>query len=151
VTEEVKRSPASRVVGMSNQLRVAVVQIARRVKQLHEEGEATFSETSVLARLQRDSQVTPTGLAIAEHVRPQAIAATLNSLELKDLIQRESNPAGGRRVLVSLTDRGQRALADQRPKATQAIAGALASGFNASERKSLEEAIPLLNRLAALL
>jgi len=27
----------------------------------------------------------------------------------------------------------------------------IASGFNASERKSLEEAIPLLNRLAALL
>ena len=144
-------SPTNSVVGMSNQLRVAVVQIARRLKQLNEEGGATFSETSVLARLYRGSQVTPTGLAVAEHVRPQAIAATLNSLELKGLIQRESNPAGGRRVLVSLTDGGQRAFADQGPKATQAIAGALASGFSASEQKSLEEAMPLLDRLAGML
>ena len=136
---------------LGSDLRVAVGRIARRIKQLYEEGEVTFSETSVLSRLEREGKTTPTRLAGAEHVTPQAIVAILNNLESRELIRRSSDPSDGRRVLISMTQLGRQVLSEKSWSVTQALAGALASGLSAGERQQLEAALPLLDRLADLI
>jgi DNA-binding MarR family transcriptional regulator len=135
-------------VQTSSDLRVAIGRLARRIKQLYEEGEVTFSETSVLSRLNREGPTTPGALAAAEHVRPQAIVTTLNSLERRGLIERSPDPGDGRRVVVTLTGPGQQVLTDKGWSVTQAFATALETHFSPAEESLLREVLPLLDRLA---
>jgi DNA-binding MarR family transcriptional regulator len=139
------------VVLTSAELRVAIGRIARRMKQCYEEGEVTFSETSVLSRLDRAGPATPGALAAAEHVRPQAIVAIANALALRGLVARGPDPTDGRKVLISLTEAGRRAIADKGRAFTQRMAQALAEGFSPAEQRQLREVLPLLERLAGLL
>jgi len=146
-----KGLPDQLAVQTSNDVRVAVGRMARRIKQLLEEGEVTFSETSVLSRLNREGPTTPGALASAEHVRPQAIVTTLNNLAQRGLIKRRADPTDGRRVLVSVTQGGRRVLAAKGLNVTEAMARALTDGFSPAEQGLLERALPLLDRLAGML
>jgi len=142
--------PDAASVQTSSDLRVAIGRLARRIKQLYEEGEVTFSETSVLSRLDREGPTTPGALAAAEHVRPQAIVTTLNSLERRGLIERSPDPGDGRRVVVTVTGLGQQVLTDKGWTVTRAFATALEKRFSPPEQSLLREALPLLDRLADL-
>src|SRR5215813_2962016 len=73
-------------------LRLAVGRVARRLRQLYTAEDLTFSETSVLSRLDREGATTPTALAAAEHVRPQAMGATLSALQQRGLVRRRDDP-----------------------------------------------------------
>ncbi len=143
--------PDAASVQTSSDLRVAIGRLARRIKQLYEEGEVTFSETSVLSRLSREGPTTPGALAAAEHVRPQAIVTTLNGLERRGLIERSPDPSDGRRVVVTMTELGKQVLTDKGWTVTQAFATALETRFSPAEQSLLRAALPLLDRLADLL
>lgn len=129
-------------------LRVALGRLVRRLRQGYVVGEATLSESSVLARLDRDGPATPGFLAEQERVKPQAIGVTLAGLVERGLVARTPDAADGRRVLMSVTDAGRKLLTDRRSRNTQRVARALAEGFDAEERRRLLEVIPLLERLA---
>jgi DNA-binding MarR family transcriptional regulator len=135
----------------SDDLRVAIGRIARRIKQLYEAGENTFSETSLLARLNRAGPATLGALAATEHVRPQAIVALVNGLEERGFVTRRPDPSDGRKVVVALTERGRSALADKGQVVTQRLAAVLLTAFSPEERAQLTEVLPLLERLAGRL
>lgn len=131
----------------AQRLRLAVGRLARRMKQIYDEREVTFSETSILSRLQREGPTTPTALAAAEHVRPQAMGNTLTALEQRGLISRTPDPTDGRRFIVSIEPAGRDVLETKSELVNSALRDA-ASGFTASERRRLSTAIDLLERLA---
>jgi len=133
------------------ELRVVVGRIARRIKQLYDAGEVTFSETSVLSRLNRAGAAAPSSLAIAEHVKPQAVAAILYALEKRGLVRRTPDEVDGRRVVVAITAAGRSVLTDKGRAVSRRMAAILDQEFNASERQLLADAVPLLDRLAGLL
>jgi DNA-binding MarR family transcriptional regulator len=89
---------AEEIVQLGTEVRVAVGRIMRRLRQTHEAGEVTFSEASVLSRLDREGPTTPGALAVAEGVRPQAMAATVGELERRGLLARAADPRDGWRV-----------------------------------------------------
>lgn len=132
---------------LATEIRIVTGRIARRIKQLYEEGETTFSETSVLSRLEREGVATPRRLADGEHVRPQAIVAIVNNLELRGLVERSSDPKDRRQVLVRLTPKGRQALSDKSSLLTQALVQSIANSLNRQEREQLAAALPLLERL----
>lgn len=136
-------------VRLSADLRVAVGRIARRLKQAHQADDLTFSQASVLARLDRDGPAAPGMLAVLEQVRPQAMTATVGALERRALIARSADAADGRRVLISITERGCQVLNDRQRATTVWLARGLAA-FTPQERARLAEAVPLLERLAGL-
>ena len=136
---------------ISADVRVAIGRVARRVKQLYEVGETTFSETSVLSRLARAGPVTPGTLAAAEHVRPQAIVVIVKDLVRRGLVVRDQDPLDGRRVLISLTAAGRQALEDKSRVVTQRMGYVLREHFSPNEQRQLWEALPLLERLAEML
>lgn len=138
-------------VELATDLRIAIGRMARRIKQLYEEGETTFSETSVLSRLEREGVATPRRLADGEHVRPQAIVAILNNLEQRGFVERSNDPSDGRQVLVRLTTKGRQALSDKGSILAQALAQSISSSLNRREREQLAAALPLVERLAGLL
>lgn len=128
-------------------LRLAVGRLARRMKQLYDADELTFSESSLLSRLDREGPQTPTELATAEHVRPQAMGNTLTALEQRDLVARSPDPDDGRRLIVSIRPAGRRLLAAKHEHVNEAVREA-ATAFTPAERRQLAAAVDLLNRLA---
>jgi len=139
------------ILELSGDIRVAVGRIARRMKQLYETGEVTFSETSVLSRLDREGPSAPTALAAAEHVRPQAMVAIVNALERRKLVERRADPTDGRKTVVSMTERGREELKDKGWAITQRMADVLHENLTPEEQRELRDVLPLLERLARLL
>nr|BFE57181.1 MarR family transcriptional regulator [Dactylosporangium thailandense] len=128
-------------------LQIAVGRLVRRLRQTHVPGELTLSEASVLSRLDRGGPATPGELAGDERVKPQAMGATLQTMEQRDLVRRSPDPGDGRRVLITITDEGRRLLTDRRTLKTHALAEAIGH-LSDDERRALVEAARLLDKLA---
>ncbi|WP_405945541.1 MarR family transcriptional regulator [Streptomyces prunicolor] len=132
---------------LATELRLAVGRLTRRLRQAHAVGDVSLSGVSVLARLARDGSESPTSLAEAERVRPQAMASTLALLEQRGLVRRSPDAADGRRSILAITDEGRAVLAERRSAAVNRL-GAVLDEFTAEERATLAAALPLLDRLA---
>lgn len=129
-------------------LRVSVGLFLRRLRQVQVQGELTLPETSALTRLDRGGPATPSALARLEQISPQSMGATLGGLEDRGLLERHSDPADGRRVVLSLTAAGMQALQNRRDAGNKALAEALALGFTPAEISQLQAVAPLIERLA---
>lgn len=136
------------VVRAGAELRVTVGRIARRLRQTREVGDVTLSESSALARLDRQGPTSPGVLAEEERVRPQAMGTTLAALEKRGLVHRQPDEKDGRRVLMTVTAKGRKVLRDRRFQNSQRIARALQEEFTPAERRRLVAVLPLLDRLA---
>jgi DNA-binding MarR family transcriptional regulator len=111
------------------------------------QGELTPPEISALERLDRAGSATPGRLAAAEQITPQAMGATLGELTRRGLAERRSDPADGRRVVVSLTEAGRRFVRNKRTARTEQLAKALSDRFTPAEIEVLRAAAPLIERL----
>jgi DNA-binding MarR family transcriptional regulator len=129
-------------------LRLSIGLFVRRLRQAPVPGELTLPEFSALARLDRGGAVTPGELAKAEQISPQAMGTTLGGLERQGLVARQPDPGDGRRVVMSLTEAGRRAVRDKRAVRTAQLAKALSGGFTQAELETLMAAAPLIERLA---
>jgi DNA-binding MarR family transcriptional regulator len=140
------RSDVHEVAGA---LRVSVGLLVRRLRRVQDGGgDLTLPETSALARLDRGGPATGAALAKQEQISPQSMGATLAALEAKAMIARTPDPADGRRILLTLTDKGRHALGNRRNARTGTIARALSEHFTEREIRELAAAAPLLERLA---
>lgn len=129
-------------------LRLIIGRIARRLRQNHEVGELTLSEVSVLSRLEREGASTPSALAEHERVRPQAMATTLAALEERGLLDRRPDEFDGRRVVMTLTEQGRTTVLHRRSESVERLITVLENEFSADELRTLDAALPLLDRLA---
>jgi DNA-binding MarR family transcriptional regulator len=120
----------------------------RRLQQVPAPGELSLSEASALRKLERGGPATVTALARAEQISAQSMGATLSALEARGLVKRESDPADGRRAVMSVTETGLSALSDRRSARIALLARALAAGFTPGEMAKLMAAAPLIERLA---
>jgi DNA-binding MarR family transcriptional regulator len=135
---------------LGSALRLTLSRIARRLRQTHAVGDVSLSGVSVLARL-AERPDSPGSLAELEHVRPQAMAATLAALEERGLVARRQDATDGRRAVMTITAAGRTMLAARRSESVQRLAEVLGADFTAAERRRLAAALPLLDRLAARL
>src|ERR1700722_5611290 len=129
-------------------LHVSTGLLLRRLRQLKAEGELTLPESAALARLSRGGPTTAGALARLEQISPQSMGATLAGLEARGLVERQQDPADGRRGRLALGAAGQRMVSDRRSARTRQLAAALAAGFTGTELDQLMAAAPLLERLA---
>ena len=129
-------------------LRVAIGMLVRKMRQARLPGELTLPETWALSRLDRNGPATSSDLARQDRISPQSMGATLAVLEQRGLIERQRDPADGRRVVLSITAAGRQLVNDRRGARSEMIAVALRDGFSAADRDLLLTAAPLLERLA---
>ena len=132
-------------------LRVAIGRVARRLRQLYateRESAASFIELGILVHLQREGPASPTTLAAGEGVTSQAIAGVVRELERRALVERTGGQQDRRRVAVAITDAGRELLISRENAVVDAMVKALAEEYTPPERRQLEAAVPLLNRLA---
>lgn len=130
-------------------LLVGVGALLRRVRQVPTGGGLTMPERTALSLLDRSGPTTSSALAREAQITAQAMGATLGALRGRGLVERRPDPEDGRRVVLTVTDAGLRALEDKRNARTELIAQALTGGaFTSSELAQLAAAAPLLERLA---
>jgi DNA-binding MarR family transcriptional regulator len=111
-------------------------------------GDFTWSQTSVVIRLERDGPATASDLARAEGVRQQSMGTTISSLEGAGLVSGSSDPADGRRTILSLTDTCRKLLKVTRAAKEDWLFRAIQTKLSLAEQEKLAKSLELLKRLA---
>ncbi|MEC3979093.1 MarR family winged helix-turn-helix transcriptional regulator [Amycolatopsis sp. H20-H5] len=138
------------VAETAGRLRGIVGQLHRRLRQVDNAGVLTPSQSAVLNRLDRDGPATQAELAAGEHVRQQSMGATLGVLDSLGLLRRSTDPADGRRIVIALSELGERTVRGVNQHREEWLATALHSTLSADELETIREALPLLQRLGQL-
>ncbi|MFD5661016.1 MarR family transcriptional regulator [Streptomyces hirsutus] len=110
--------------------------------------ELTPAQASVLRRLAKHGPASASELAVAEGVRPQSTAKTVVALERAGLVVRSQDPDDGRRLLVSLTKRGQARRQGDRRARQAWLARALQELGTEEEMRAVITAMALLDKVA---
>lgn len=129
---------------LPTELRVVLGRLLRRLRSEHR---FSFTQASVLGRLDRDGPRSIGELATIESVRPQSMSQTIAELEADGLVERRPDERDGRRTQVALTARGRKALDGDRA-AREGWLGTAIGQLTPQEQGVLREAVDLLNRLA---
>jgi DNA-binding MarR family transcriptional regulator len=131
---------------LASDLRVVIGQLIRRLRE--ERRDLTLSQVTVLGRLDRLGPTSISDLAADERVRPQSMASTVAWLADRGLVERGPHPVDRRLVVVTLTDAGRKAVAEDRQRREGWLANAIERDLTERERRLLAEATLLLARLA---
>ncbi|OBF36669.1 MarR family transcriptional regulator [Mycobacterium sp. ACS1612] len=140
-------SADSRAEDVARALLLCVGLLQRRLRQIPVTDELSFPQIAALGRLDRCGPATAADLARQEQISPQSMGATLGELEASGFVKRQPDPADGRRILLSLSAAGRRALNRRRNARVEQLAKGLAE-FTDAELEQLAVAAPLIERLA---
>ena len=128
-------------------LRVVVSRLRRQLRGLAVDLELTPSQTAVLTRLWKGGASSASALASAERVRPQSMATIVAALEQRGLIERTPDPEDGRRQVISLTKPGRQRAESDRQVREEWLGRAIHERYSESERRTILNALSLLERL----
>ncbi|MFB8038347.1 MarR family winged helix-turn-helix transcriptional regulator [Streptomyces sp. NPDC056004] len=132
---------------LATELTAVVGRLVRRLRSTPTGDRLTPTQRSVLARLDLEGPATTAALARAEYVRPQSMRLTLGALESQGLVERAPDPADGRKSVMSLTESGAATLAEVRAAKHDWLARAVAAELDGAERRTVAEAVELIDRL----
>jgi DNA-binding MarR family transcriptional regulator len=130
---------------LASQLRFAVMRLSRRLRQ-HAPEDITPAQLSALSVIVREERLTLSQLAVAERVQPPTITRVVDSLERQGLATRVPSDQDRRVAFVEATPAG-RALVETIRRRRDAYLARRLRTFSAEERKLLERAAGLLERL----
>ncbi len=131
----------------ATELRAVLGQLMRR---LRSENTRPQSQLAVLSRLDRGGPQTTSGLAAAEHMRPQSMAEAIGELLGDGLVDRTPDTTDRRQLLVALTREGREFVKSERRRREDWLSQAIADELSPEEQALLVEAAGLLRRLAEL-
>ncbi|MFF1836233.1 MarR family winged helix-turn-helix transcriptional regulator [Streptomyces sp. NPDC058231] len=144
-TEVAPTEPSAEQV--ATQLAAVVSRLLRRLRSTSSDSLLTPTQSSVLARLDREGSDTTAALARAEHVRPQSMRLTIGVLEDQGLVERAPDPADGRKSVMSITEAGRVMLGAVRAAKHNWLAEVITTELDSDERRTVAEATVLLDRL----
>jgi len=150
VNKQNVNSSAARASALARELRVVIGQLRHRLREQSHPGDYTWSQTSVLIRLERDGPATVSALARAEGVRQQSMGATISTLEKAGLVSGSPDPNDGRRTILSLTDACRELIKANRAAKEDWLFRAIQSRLSSEEKEKIAVALELLKRLADL-
>ncbi|WP_028801264.1 MarR family winged helix-turn-helix transcriptional regulator [Streptomyces sp. 142MFCol3.1] len=145
MNENPHASPSA--VEASRQVRAVIGRLRRRILGAAEADDITLGQVSVLTRLADRAGVTVSDLAASEGMRHQSMTATVAPLLAAGLIVRRRDPHDGRRLLLVLTPAGRRRVEEGRQARREWLAGQLEEKCTEEERKTVIEAMIVLERL----
>ena len=134
-------------VEVASAVQKSIVIYVRRLRQKPVHDELPGPELAALAHLDLGGPATPSALARAEQVSPQAMGATVNALVRRGLAERHPDPDDGRLTIVSLTEAGREVRRGRVSARIRQLAGALSERFTSDELQVLLAAAPLIERL----
>jgi DNA-binding MarR family transcriptional regulator len=139
-------SPAVRT-DLAHDLRLAVMRLARRLRQQRADHGLGTGQISALATLERLGPMTAGSLAAHEQVRPPSMTKTLAALAEGGYVDRAPSPDDGRQVVVSVTGTARTLLREDRRRRDEWLAELLRD-LGPDDRERLLAALPVLEVLA---
>jgi DNA-binding MarR family transcriptional regulator len=103
-----------------------------------------------LATLEREGPKRLTELAALQQVAQPSMSALIARLESQQLVERSTNAADGRLVIVSITERGRSVLTSIMERRSRLLAGHL-QGVSERDREAVKRALPALERLVEIM
>jgi DNA-binding MarR family transcriptional regulator len=130
---------------LPSQLRLAVMRLARRLRQ--EAGsDVTLSQLSALATVARRGPVSLKELADVERISPPSMTRISTGLEERGLVVRTVDAADRRVARLAITEPGRLLLEETRSRRDAYLAERL-QALSAIELETLTKALPILERL----
>ena len=129
-------------------LRIAIQQLARRIRNNRGDADLSDSQLSVLFHLDLRGGLGPSELAVLEQVTPPSMNRTLNGLEDDGFVTRSRSTDDARKVVVELTATARELLAETRRLRNAWFSRHLAL-LEPDERDELLRVLPILRKLAA--
>ncbi|MGC2399264.1 MAG: MarR family transcriptional regulator [Acidobacteriaceae bacterium] len=135
-------------LGLASELRVVLGQLKRRLRDQARFGDLTWSQASVLSRLDREGPATVSSLARAEGMRPQSMGATVSALQAAGLVSGSPDPNDGRQTTLSLSPACQEWIRAGRAAKEDWLFRAIENKLAPAEKEQLAALVGLLKRLA---
>ncbi|ADD68860.1 transcriptional regulator, MarR family [Denitrovibrio acetiphilus DSM 12809] len=132
---------------LSAELRILIGKFCRKFKKESHMGDFSWSQISVLLRLEREGPGTVTALAKAEGVRPQSLGATISSLEAEGLITSSPDPEDGRQTILDITDQCRENIRSGRAAKEDWLYRAVNTALTDKEQEKLLESLDILKRV----
>lgn len=107
----------------------------------------TTAQSDTLSLLDREGPLSVAELADRRNVRHQSMRLVAAQLESQGLVGKMPNPADGRSQLLTITESGRAELSRARRARTGQIAGLIEERLSAEDRRTLEAAIGIIERL----
>jgi DNA-binding MarR family transcriptional regulator len=145
--EQAEGGPRVDAGAVATELRPAVVQLLRRLREQAPGSDLTKSQSTVLGLLETLGSATATELAKAQGMRPQSMAAIVAALQSFGLVAGAPDPRDGRKTVLSLTEQAREEFRTGRLAKEDWLASALTSALTAEEIARVAQAVPLLRRL----
>jgi DNA-binding MarR family transcriptional regulator len=128
------------------ELLAAMGQLVRRLRAEAKSGEISWSQVSIMARLDGGAMTTA-DLARAENMKPQSMGTALAQMEEDGLVKRQAHPTDGRQILFALTAAGIEGRYRSRLAKREWLLASIAR-LDRGEQQKLLAAIPIVKRLA---
>jgi DNA-binding MarR family transcriptional regulator len=140
------REPA-RASALATELRVQIGRLHRRLREQGHLGDLTWSQLSVVRRLELEGPATVTSLARALGMRPQSMGANVSVLEAAGLVSGAPDPHDGRQTILSLTAACREWIKAGRAAREDWLFQAIQANLAPAEQQELAGAVALLKRL----
>jgi DNA-binding MarR family transcriptional regulator len=140
-------APDADAAALAQRLHASAIHLLRRLRAEDAASGLTAPRLSALSVLVFGGPRSIGELAAAEQVRPPTISRLVRELERDGLVSREGDPLDARVQRVRATRAGEALLLAGRARRVARLAAALAE-LPASDRRALDRAAPLLERLA---
>jgi DNA-binding MarR family transcriptional regulator len=114
-----------------------------------ESHDLSWTQISVLVRLEKEGPRTTSDLARAEGVKPQSMGTAIAALEEMGMVERKADPTDGRQMNIKLTDKGSSMRRTTRDASLAWLVQAIAK-LNKQEQATLFEAGEIIKRLVEL-
>ncbi len=129
----------------ANRLRLVLVRLARRLRQLADTG-ATPSQLSALSTLDRLGPLPLGELAAAEGIGPSTLTRIVAAMHSVDLVERTAHAQDRRVAVVAVSDKGRLLLNSGRSRGNAYLTRRV-EALDRTEVASLINAVPILERL----
>ena len=134
-------------VRLAASLRLAVMRLARRLRQLADAG-ITPSMLSALSTVERRGPLTLGELASMEKVQPPTMTPIVARLEAEDLIRRDADPGDRRVARITVSRKGKQLLERSRSRKTAYLARRIRS-LPPDDRAVIGQAVEILERFVS--
>jgi DNA-binding MarR family transcriptional regulator len=132
-----------------DELKLALGRLVRRMRAEApaEQHELSWTQKSVIARLDREGPMTSADLARAEGIKPQSMGTAITHLEEMGFVEKKSHASDGRQLNIKLTAKGA-ALRKSGHDSSRAWLAQAISRLDKKQQATLFEAGEIIKQLA---
>lgn len=141
------RKQSDDVTGVASSILRSMARLVRRLRLERDDQALSLFKLSILGILYRKGPVTAIDLATRENIRPQSLTRLLAFLEEKGFVSRQPDEEDRRRLLITITTEGKKALSADFHRKESWLTKEMDRALSPDERRLLLRASHLLDRL----